>query len=28
VQGALAEGAERNTADEIQAYIGDRIPSE
>ena len=26
--GAIGEGAERTTAEEIQAYIGDRVPSE
>ena len=28
VQGALAEGAERKTAEEIEAYLSERMPSE
>ena len=28
IAGAIGEGAERATAEEIQAYIGDRVPSE
>jgi len=28
VQGALGDGAERNTAEEIETYLGERMPSE